>query len=92
MSRKEKILTTIIFVGFIIVLGIVGNIQTTYKMDAMVTSVQGEKVNIIDGDGDKWTFYGEGFEEGDMVRVTMFNNDTMTFKDDTIEKVKIIKE
>lgn len=93
---KKKILDNLIgavcLCGFICVFGIVGNIETTYKLNGTVTEVNGDDVVFIDNDDNEWVFYGEDFEVGDKITARMFNSETdEKIEDDIILNVKLRK-
>lgn len=78
-----------ITVCFVILPGIAGWVDTHYTMNCEVDNVDGEIITVLDGTGNLWDFCGDGFYEGDLVKVTFFNNTTdSTRYDDEIIKVE----
>lgn len=68
---------------------IAGEIDTHYKMDGIVKSVQGETICVIDAQGEEWGFVGDGYITGERVEITFFTACTdNTRYDDEIDKVK----
>lgn len=56
----------------------------------VVTEASTEEVIIIDTTGNEWCFYGVGYEEGDTVTMTMYNNNTDNIiNDDIIKNVTV---
>lgn len=91
-EKRDTILGTIGLILFLIVYGIIGTIQTTYKLNGTVIKTEQNRVVFKDDKGEIWVFYGEGFDEGDRIIAKMFNNDTSTTYDDCVESVKILEE
>ena len=74
---------------FILAPGFAGYIDTHYKMDCVVTRVESDGIEVEDPTGNLWFFYGDGFTEGENVRVTFFDNATSNNRfDDEIQKVE----
>ena len=78
------------FFTFIFVVGFTtSECETKYRMDGTVYSVTGEEIIIEDSTGNLWLLFDDGFQVGEKVRVTFFNNYTdYTREDDEILKVK----
>ena len=67
-------------------------VETHYTREAEVVSVDGTTIEVEDKRGFLWAFDGEGFEEGDSVKMKMFTNCTdSVISDDVIEDVKKLK-
>ena len=82
----------LIMITFIILPGIAGYIENHYTMTCVVDTINNDDVTVIDQTGNLWGFYGDGFNAGDRVKVTFYNNTTLSFReDDEITKVKILK-
>ena len=75
---------------FIVLPGLVGNYEHHYTRDAKVVEVSDDLVVVEDACGHEWEFYGDSYEVGQQVKMTMFTNYTHdTIFDDKIEKVEI---
>ena len=71
---------------------IVRLINNNYTREGVVvaTSASNEEVIVVDTTGNKWCFYGVGYEEGDTVTMTMDNNNTDNIiNDDIIKNVTV---
>lgn len=92
---KKKILDNLIgFISvcvFVCVLGIVGDIETTYKLNGIVTEVNGDDVVFVDNDDNEWVFHSEDFSVGDKVVAKMFDAETQRIEDDVILNIKLRK-
>lgn len=88
----KKIIVCLTFIGVIFLTMLSANYaETHYSKKAEVVTVVGNSISIEDENGDRWLFYGKGFERGDKVRVIMYNNHTdLNIYDDEIVKVKKI--
>ncbi len=76
---------------FIVMPGIAGNIETHYNREGVVIAIQGDEILVEDTTENVWSFVGDGFIEGDRVKMRMFTNCTdSNIYDDEIEKVEII--
>lgn len=59
-----------------------------YTSKLMVCDVDGTSVTCYDLNGEKWSFYGDGYEVGDFIKVKMYDNGTFDYVyDDVIEGV-----
>ena len=67
-----------------------GTIETHYKQSGIVTSVNEDRIVIMDNRGELWTFVTDKkFSICDEVQILMFNNYTdNTIYDDVVVKVK----
>lgn len=98
MNKIKKIITwirdfAIIMLILVILPGIVGNIENHYTREAQVIAIKGQTVVVVDKTDKVWEFEGEGFIEGDVVKMKMFTNCTNSnVYDDEIIKVKIINK
>lgn len=92
---KKKILDNLIgFIGvcaFVCVLGLVGDMETTYKLNGTITEVNGDAVVFVDSHDNEWVFYGEDFSIGDKVVAKMFDAETQRIEDDVILNIKLRK-
>lgn len=85
----DKVLVGIIGVLLVAVMfltiGIVGQIESTYKRDAIVTDVNGTVVTLECGAGYEWEWIGTGLRKGEEVTLVMGTNHTdMDITDDFI--------
>lgn len=89
---KDFVLGSVLVLAlFIIPSGIGGNIETHYKLNAVVTEINNDIVTVEDKNGNEWEFIGTDFEIGQNVKMTMFNHYTdNTIEDDEIIKVKVV--
>lgn len=93
ITKGETILYSAILVVFFLLYGLVGTLQTTYKINGTITRTECDKIIIEDDNGKTWSFYGDdGYMVGDRVIARVFNNDTQRISDDRIENVKVIKK
>ena len=67
-------------------------INNNYTREGVVvaTHTSTEEVIIVDTTGNEWCFYGVGYEEGDIVTMTMDNNNTDNIINDDIIKNVIV--
>ena len=56
----------------------------------VITYASNEEVIIVDTTGNEWCFYGVGYEEGDIVTMTMDDNNTDNIINDDIIKNVIV--
>ena len=66
--------------------------NNNYTREGVVVTIDtsNEEVIILDTTGNEWYFYGVGYEEGDIVTMTMDNNNTDNIiNDDIIKNVTI---
>lgn len=88
-ERRDTIWATIGLILFLFMLGKVGYIETTYKIDATVTDVLGPTAEYTDTRGHIWIGDREKHDIGDPVTLVMFNNGTDSYLlDDCIDRVK----
>lgn len=86
---KRILATTLIIALFISFIGFIGYTEHRYtKENCVVVMVEGDEITVEDKLGYGWTFYGEGFQKGDKVNLTMFDSCTGTNTDDVIERVE----
>ena len=65
-------------------------VNSKYVKPCIVVDVDSEVVTIQTEQGDYYEFYGNGFEQGDSVRVTFHDNETIGITDDFIINVEKI--
>lgn len=101
MKKKNTIIITIqLFVVALIVLSVAigmlcleSSIKNTRSMDAMIIYTDNNEVAIVTIDCNEWSFEGQGFEEGELVRVTFNTMGTdNNIEDDEIIKMKKINQ
>ena len=66
--------------------------NNNYTREGVVieTNTSNEEVIVLDTTGNEWCFYGVGYEEGDIVTMTMDNNNTDNIiNDDIIKNVTV---
>ena len=67
-------------------------INNNYTREGVVvaTHASNEEIVIVDTTGNEWCFYGVGYEEGDIVTMTMDDNNTDNIiNDDIIKNVTV---
>ena len=77
-----------VLVMFVCVLG-VGYVECHDTREAIIVSCDNEIVIAKDNAGYLWAFEGEGYAEGQAVKLTLNNNNTEDITDDEIIKVTI---
>ena len=81
-------LIVVIFGG--VTIAKLNNNNYTREGVVIATHASTEEVIIVDTTGNEWCFYGVGYEEGDIVTMTMDNNNTDNFINDDIIKNVIV--
>ena len=78
MTRVINALRVIaIVIVFAILVTIVGYVECHYTQDATITALEeDDEVVFIDARGEEWSFFGEGYEVGQEVKVTFYTNHT----------------
>ena len=72
------------------ILAIFVNNNYTREGVIVATHASNEEVIVVDTTGNEWCFYGVGYEEGDIVTMTMDNNNTDNIiNDDIIKNVTV---
>ena len=61
-----------------------------YVKECIVVDITAEAVTVQTPQGDYYEFYGNGFEQGDSVKVTFHDNETIGITDDFIINVEKI--
>ena len=88
-ALTNVISVVLIMITFVILPGIAGYIENHYTMTCVVDTINNDNVTVIDQTGNLWGFYGDGFNAGDRVKVTFYNNTTNSTRyDDEIIKVE----
>ena len=91
MTRVINTLRAIaIAIVFATLVSIVGYVECHYTQDATITALEEDgKVVFVDARGEEWSFFGEGYEVGQEVRVTFYTNHTDGYiYDDVVYTVK----
>ena len=81
-----KKITMILIV--IVIIGLMGTIETTYTRNAIVVNVDNFEVTAEDKQGNLWVFIADGYSINDDVTLIMNDNHTTKITDDKIIKVK----
>lgn len=81
------ILTMIIFCCAVIYFFSTFNVGMKYTKTGYISSVYGDKVSVVDEDGEEWEFYGDDFEQGQKVVITFHDNGTNHTDDDRVIEV-----
>ena len=85
------VLTTVVAIIFGLCLS--GTLETHYYKDAVVIEVNEDEVLVEDQTENIWAFSGEGYEVGQILRLTMDTNTTdNTIEDDEIVSVHTLKK
>ena len=86
---KRILATTLVVILFVMMVGVIGYTEHRYtKENCVVVMVENDEITVEDNLGHWWTFYGEGFQKGEKVNLTMFDSCTGTNTDDVIENVE----
>ena len=72
----------------IVVVGLMGMIESTYTRDVVVTKVDCIEVTVQDKQGHHWSFYGDDYKVGHEIIVVMNDQHTSSIYDDRIVDVK----
>lgn len=83
MIKKITMVLTVI-----IIIGLMGTIETTYTRKAIVVNVDNLEVTAEDKQGNLWVFIADGYSINDGVTLIMNDNHTTKITDDKIIKVK----
>ena len=78
MTRVINALRAIaIITVFATLVAIVGYVECHYTQDATITALEeNDEVVFVDARGEEWSFFGEGYEVGQKVKVTFYTNNT----------------
>ena len=89
MTRIINALKVIAIVTvFATLVAMVGYVECHYTQDATITALEeDDEVVFVDARGEEWSFFGEGYEVGQEVRVTFYTNhtDTELFDDEIVD-------
>lgn len=72
----------------IVVIGLMGMIESTYTREVTVVEVDCIEVTVEDRQGHHWSFYGDDYTVGQEIVVVMNDQHTSSIYDDTIVDVK----
>ena len=72
----------------IVIIGLMGTIESTYIRNAVVVNVDNLEVTAEDKQGNLWVFVADDYSINDDVRLIMNDNHTTKITDDKIIKVK----
>ena len=78
----------VLVVVAIVVVGLMGMIETTYTRDVVVTDVDCIEIIVEDKQGHCWSFIGDEYTVGQEITVVMNDNHTSIITDDRIVDVK----
>ena len=89
-EKIENIVISILLIGFfILIVETLGYIETHYTREATIIEINEDEIIVEDLIHHHWTFCGNGYEVGDRIKMTVFNNYTdLNIYDDEIKKVK----
>ena len=91
MTRVINTLKAIAIVTvFATLVAMVSFVECHYTQDATITALEeDDEVVFVDARGEEWSFFGEGYEVGQEVRVTFYTNHTDRYiYDDVVHIVK----
>ena len=72
-----RVINALRVIAIVIVFAIVGYVECHYTQDATITALEeDDEVVFIDARGEKWSFFGEGYEVGQEIKVTFYTNHT----------------
>lgn len=78
----------LIIVGFVVLVGIAGYIETHYTMECEVVKIEGNVITLEDKVGYLWEVEDENLEMNKTYKVEFSTNDTTNRIDDKITKIK----
>ena len=66
-----------IVIVFAILITMVSYVECHYTQDATITALEEDgEVVLVDARGEEWSFFGDGYEVGQKVKVTFYTNHT----------------
>lgn len=71
-----------------LVFGIIGNLESTYKREGVVVSINHNTVTVQDAKGYQWDFEGTGYTLNQKVTMVMNDNHTSNIFDDIVKSIK----
>ena len=89
MTRVINTLKAIAIVTvFVTLVAIVGYVECHYTQDATITALEEDgEVVLVDARGEEWSFFGEGYEVGQEVKVTFYTNHTDRYINDDVVSI-----
>lgn len=84
---KKALIAVVITMATMLILtttGVIKQTQRQYEAEAVVIKEEGNTITVIDTTGNEREFYGEGFEIGDRITITLQDYNTRTPTDDEI--------
>jgi len=84
---KKALIAVVITMATMLILtttGVIKQTQRQYEAEAVVIGADNGVVTVIDTTGNEREFYGEGFEIGDRITITLQDYNTRTPTDDEI--------
>jgi len=84
---KKALIAVVITMATMLILtttGVIKQTQRQYEAEAVVIGVEDNTITVIDTTGNEREFYGEGFEIGDRITITLQDYNTRTPTDDEI--------
>lgn len=84
---KKALIAVVITMATMLILtttGVIKQTQRQYEAEAVVIKVEDNIITVIDTTGNEREFYGEGFEIGDRITITLQDYNTRTPTDDEI--------
>ena len=91
MTRVINTLKAIaIVIVFATLLAVASFVECHYTQDATITALEEDgEVVFVDARGEEWSFFGEGYEVGQEIKVTFYTNHTDgCIYDDVVYTVK----
>ena len=78
MTRVINTLRVIaIVIVFATLVAMVSYVECHYTQDATITALEeDDEIVFVDARGEKWSFFGKGYEVGQEIRVTFYTNHT----------------
>lgn len=81
---RNGMITTAIIIGAIVTIGRIGYYETHYEQNGKIRNVTENLITVEDTTGNLWEFYGEGYTEGEELKITFFDGGTLDLEDDQI--------
>ena len=81
------VLAMIIFCCVVLYFFSTFDVGMEYTKTGYISSVYGDKVSVVDEDGEEREFYGDGLEQGQKVVITFHDNGTNHTDDDRIIEI-----
>lgn len=84
---KKALIAVVITMATILILtttGVIKQTQRQYEAEAVVIKAEDNIITVIDTTGNEREFYGEGFEIGDRITLTLQDYNTRTPTDDEV--------